>query len=121
MRSKAPFAPGWAAFVGVNMQSSVDMTFNSYPDTRIWNNRVAALAGSSRSTGNLALSAGQAISEAAIFGRQIDYRALEFLVRARATKERGDDLEAVVSADLQRYRSIAGFGRPMTARSEEHT
>ena len=31
----------------------------SYPDPRIWNNRVAALAGSARSTGNLGIAAGQ--------------------------------------------------------------
>lgn len=97
------------------------MTFTNYPDTRIWNNRVAALAGTARSTGNLATSAGQAISEAAIFGRQIDYRALEFLVRARAAKERGEDLAAMVWADLERHRSIAGFGRPITSKDERMT
>ena len=36
----------------------------SYPDARIWNNRVAALAGSARSTGNLGVSAALAVSEA---------------------------------------------------------
>ena len=51
--------------------------YTSYPDARIWNNRVAALAGSARSTGNLAISAALAASEAAIFGRGIDLRASE--------------------------------------------
>jgi len=32
-------------------------THTSYPDSRIWNNRVAALAGSTRSTGNLGMTA----------------------------------------------------------------
>lgn len=94
------------------------LAYTSYPDARIWNNRVAALAGSARSTGNLAISAAQAVSEAAIFGRQIDYRALDFLARARAVKERGGDLAELVAADLASYRSIAGFGRPLTARDE---
>jgi hypothetical protein len=94
------------------------MVFTSYPDTRLWNNRVAALAGSARSTGNLAMSAAQAVSEAAIFGRQIDYRALDFLTRARAVKERGEDLSEFVSIDLASHRSIAGFGRPITAKDE---
>jgi hypothetical protein len=94
------------------------MTYTSYPDSRIWNNRVAALAGSARSTGNLAISAAQAVSEAAIFGRQIDYRALDFLTRARAAKERGENLAEFVVADLARYRSVAGFGRPLTAKDE---
>ncbi len=48
--------------------------YTSYPDARIWNNRVAALAGSTRSTGNLAISAALAVSEGAIFGRGIDMR-----------------------------------------------
>jgi len=94
------------------------MTFTSYPDTRIWNNRVTALTGSARSTGNLAVSAGQAVSEAAIFGRQIDYRALDFLARARAAKDAGQSLADFVAADLARHRSIAGYGRPLTAKDE---
>ena len=40
--------------------------WTSYPDARIWNNRVAALAGTTRSTPNLAISAAQAVSEATI-------------------------------------------------------
>lgn len=94
------------------------MTFTSYPDTRIWNNRVAALAGSARSTGGLAASAALAVSEAAIFGRQVDYRALDFLARAKAAKDMGEDLGKFVANDLNQHRSIAGFGRPITASDE---
>ncbi len=43
--------------------------YTSYPDARIWNNRVAALAGSARSNGNLGMSAALAVSEAHIYGR----------------------------------------------------
>jgi hypothetical protein len=88
------------------------LTFTSYPEPRIWNNRVAALAGSVRTTGTLGVAAASAVSEAAIFGRQIDYRALDFLFRARACSEAGGDLEGFVADDLRCHRSIAGFGRP---------
>lgn len=85
----------------------------SYPDARLWNNRVAALAGSARSTGSLGLAAALAVSEAAIFGRQIDLAIADFLVRARSAQAAGSDLAAVVAEELQRERSIAGYGRPV--------
>lgn len=87
-------------------------TYTSYPDTRLWNNRVAALAGSTRSTGNLAMSAALAVSEAAIYGRQIDLRALDFLLRARCA---GDEpaLRDCIQEELRNRRSIAGYGRPL--------
>jgi len=61
----------------------------SYPDARIWNNRVAALAGSARSTGNLGIAAALAVSEASIYGRGIDIRAIEFLTCARKALDNG--------------------------------
>lgn len=93
-------------------------SFTSYPDTRIWNNRVAALAGTARSTGSLGMSAALAVSEAAIFGRQIDYRAIEFLQRARRRVEHGEDLAHVVEEELHLRRSLAGYGRPVASGDE---
>src|SRR5690606_266002 len=40
------------------------------PDPRLWNNRIAALAGTTRSTPALGMSAGMAASDAIIFGFQ---------------------------------------------------
>ena len=57
-------------------------TYTSYPDARLWNNRVAALAGTTRSTGNLGISAAVAISEAHIYGGGVVLRISEFLQRA---------------------------------------
>jgi citrate synthase len=85
----------------------------SYPDARLWNNRVAALAGSARSTGTLALAAALATSEAAIYGRQIDLAVADFLERAQHQVEAGANLENVVREELQRNRSIGGYGRPV--------
>ena len=41
---------------------------SSFPDPRIWNNRVSALAGTARSTGALAAAASVAVTEATIYG-----------------------------------------------------
>lgn len=85
----------------------------SYPDPRLWNNRVAALAGSARSTGILAISAALATSEAAIYGRQIDIAIADFLVRARAAVKAGRPLTEVVAEELRVSRGIGGYGRPV--------
>jgi len=93
-------------------------TYTSYPDARLWNNRVAALAGSVRSSGNLGVSAALAVSEAAIYGRGIDIRAIDFLIRAKKYKASGTAIEPFVRQELAIRRSIAGFGRPLTSADE---
>jgi hypothetical protein len=90
----------------------------SYPDPRIWNNRVAALAGTARSTGNLGMSAAIAVSEASIYGRGIDIRAANFLTRARRSLDEGAALGDCVRAEFDRYRGIAGYGRPIASGDE---
>jgi hypothetical protein len=93
--------------------------YTSYPDGRIWNNRVAALAGSTRSTGNLAISAALAVSEGAIFGRGIDIRASDFLIRTRAEVAAGGELGPWVRRELTERRSLAGYGRPISNQPDE--
>lgn len=93
-------------------------TQTSYPDARIWNNRVAALAGSARSTGNLAIVGASALSEASIYGRGIDIRAIDFLIRTRKHLENGGELTLWVGEELRTRRSIAGYGRPIAAGDE---
>lgn len=88
-------------------------TYTSYPDVRLWNNRVAALAGSSRSTGNLGIAAALAVSEASIYGRGIDMRAIDFLIRTRRKVDEGGDLAECIRQELESQRSIAGYGRPL--------
>lgn len=90
----------------------------SYPDARLWNNRVAALAGSARSTGNLALSAALAVSEASIYGRGIDLRIGKFLINARERVDEGMPLIECVREEIERYRNIAGYGRPIASGDE---
>lgn len=93
-------------------------SYTSYPDARLWNNRVAALAGTARSTGTLGIAAALAVSEAQIYGRGVDLRASEFLIRARTAVEAGADLAALVRAELKQQRGIAGYGRPITSADE---
>lgn len=89
-------------------------TCTSYPDVRIWNNRVAGLAGSSRSSGTLGLAAAMAVSEAAIYGRGIEIRATDFLIRTQQALASGGSLEDCILAEMAAHRSIAGYGRPVT-------
>lgn len=93
-------------------------SYTSYPDARLWNNRVAALAGSARSTGNLGMAAALAVSEASIYGRGIDIRAIDFLIGAQRHAEAGGSLEAFARDELAARRSIAGYGRPLTSADE---
>ena len=92
--------------------------YTSYPDARLWNNRVAALAGTARSTGSLGIAAALAVSEAQIYGRGVDLRAFEFLIRARTQVEVGADLKELVRTELKQQRGIAGYGRPITSGDE---
>ncbi|ADJ28091.1 citrate/2-methylcitrate synthase [Nitrosococcus watsonii] len=91
---------------------------SSYPDPRLWNNRVAALAGTTRSTAALALSAGNAVSEASIYGRRPDIRAIDFLFRIKGQLEAGAEIEELVRKELKKYKIIPGYGRPITRKDE---
>ncbi|MGB7597729.1 MAG: hypothetical protein WBM09_09210 [Gallionella sp.] len=93
-------------------------TYTSYPDVRLWNNRVAGLAGSSRSTGTLGLAAALAVSEASIYGRGSDMRAIDFLIRTRRQMDEGGDLEECIRLELELHRSISGYGRPLVNADE---
>jgi hypothetical protein len=89
----------------------------SYPDVRIWNNRVAGLAGSARSTPTLALAASLAVSEAVIYGGNAFVRGIDFLLQAGKLVEEGQNLANVVHNELK-VRRIYGFGRPINSADE---
>jgi hypothetical protein len=88
-------------------------TYTSYPDARLWNNRVAALAGSVRSSVYLGLAGALAISEASIFGGGVFARCLDFFIDTRRRVEAGDDLNDCLRDELDAHRSIGGYGRPI--------
>lgn len=88
-------------------------TYTSYPDARIWNNRVAALSGSARSTGSLGVSAALAISEAHIYGRGNDIQAISFFIATIKRLAAGDNLADCLQDEMKTHRRIAGYGRPL--------
>lgn len=90
----------------------------SYPDPRLWNNRVSALAGTTRSTASLAMGAANAVSEASIYGRRPDIRAIDFLYRTQASLDEGCALVTLIQDELNRHRTIPGYGRPITRQDE---
>lgn len=89
----------------------------SYPDTRIWNNRVAGLAGSSRSTPALGLAAALAVSEARVYGGGPGLRAIDFFQRAGKAVAGGQELSNFIAEELK-SRYIYGYGRPIDSRDE---
>lgn len=91
------------------------LVYTSYPDARIWNNRVAALGGSARTTPALAISAALAVSEAGIYGGQPGVKAIDFYLRASAALARGGQLSELVAVE----RRIYGFGRPTAELGDE--
>lgn len=92
--------------------------YTSYPDARLWNNRVAALAGTSCSTGTLGIAAALSVSEARIYGGIAEHIAGEFIIRARISVDAGADLKELVRAELKLRRGIAGYGRPIVSADE---
>jgi citrate synthase len=90
----------------------------SFPDPRLWNNRVAALAGTTRSTGSLALAAATAVTEAKIYGARPVFLGAMFLRDIRDRAEAPAELEAFILDKLDSERVLPGFGRPLISADE---
>lgn len=93
-------------------------TYTSFPDPRLWNNRVAALGGTVRTTPTLALTAAAAVSEAALYGQGPSVRAIDFFLRVKAALGKGVELVDFVQEELQRRGKIFGYGRPISGFDE---
>ncbi|HJW23955.1 MAG TPA: hypothetical protein VJ576_03585 [Rhodocyclaceae bacterium] len=90
----------------------------SYPDARIWNNRVVGLAGSARSTPVLGVTAALAVTEARIYGGIGGVRAIDFFQRAGKAVAAGQDLGSFVRQELEAGEYIWGYGRPIDSHDE---
>jgi len=90
----------------------------SFPDPRIWNNRVSALAGTARSTGALAAAASVAVTEATLYGLRPIKGATDFFYRADQRLASGESLESIVDSELKQFRSVYGYGRPLVKADE---
>lgn len=89
----------------------------SYPDSRLWNNRVGALAANARSAPVLGLAAAVATTEAEVYGGGPGIRAIDFFLRAGRAVAEGAALIDVVDAELA-VRWIYGYGRPLNCIDE---
>ena len=85
----------------------------SYPDPGIWPNQAAALGASARTTPSLALMAGLAISEASIYGRRPERKALDFFYRGVAALESGQTIDQIVDREIETRGILFGYGRPL--------
>ncbi len=85
----------------------------SYPDPSIWPNHVTALAGSVRSTASLSLMAGLSISEASVYGRRPDKRAMDFFIRSGKKLDDGLSVAEIIESELKKHKTIYGYGRPL--------
>lgn len=86
----------------------------SYPDPRIWNNRVAALAGTVRTNPAAAVSAALAVSDATIYGGLPIVRSFDFLQKAKQAIAAGSRLEHFIEIALKHDKVIYGYGRAKT-------
>lgn len=85
---------------------------SSYPDPRLWNNRIAAMAGTVRSTCHLAMAGATAVTEASIYGGQPILKIADFLFRTCKQQRRGESLHDLLDTELSQAGRIPGFGRP---------
>ena len=90
----------------------------SYPDSRIWNNGVVALAGTVRSTAQMGIGAASAVSEAEFYGGPPVMKSLDFFLRAKSLKDSGASLADIESAEKNKNKFIYGYGRPVTSNDE---
>jgi citrate synthase len=97
----------------IHLFEGIWTTCTSYPDPRIWNNRVASHAGSARSTAALAISASIAVSEAKIYGGQPVIKSIDFLLKTKIELDRGRLLVNIVTEELTQQRGIPGYARPI--------
>lgn len=89
----------------------------SYPDTRLWNNRVGAIAASARSSSAMGLAASIAVTEAGIYGGGPGIKAIDFFLRAGKAVEEGTSIRDFVFRELA-SRRILGYGRPINSTDE---
>jgi hypothetical protein len=91
---------------------------SSFPDPRLWNNRISSLAATSRSTGSLAISASVAVTEAKIYGTRPVLLGSSFLVELEKIASNDEDIERYIISRLKKERNLPGFGRPIISKDE---
>lgn len=93
-------------------------TVISFPEPRIWCNRVTALGGTARSTGALSITAGIATADASVYGQRPIIRAMDFLLRTQRALDQGAELQEWLKLEIKKYRLVYGYGRPIANQDE---
>jgi hypothetical protein len=101
-----------------NLLESIWVYCTSFPDPRLWNNRVASLAATTRSTAALGVSAGIAVSEATLYGLKPIKGVSDFFLRVQKKLDEDVGLDFILEEEMKINRSIYGYGRPITDSDE---
>jgi len=102
----------------VALVSKVFLLATSFPEPRLWNNRIAALGATVRTTGNLAISAANAASEATIYGCRPIIKAMDMLERSLQATNAGKSLQEFLTSEVKERRVLPGYGRPLVRHDE---
>ncbi|WP_067869096.1 citrate synthase family protein [Neptuniibacter marinus] len=93
----------------------------SWPDSRIWCNQIAALAGSVKTRPVAAISAGIQASDALLYGPGVITPCLKFIQQAREDKNQGQTLFELIQNRQGNNHSLPGFARPIAKGDERVT
>ncbi len=105
----------------ISLIEKIMIIASSFPDPRLWNNRIAALAGTVRSTHTLGISAANSMSETRYFGHRPNIKVIDFLFRADQWREQSGDLREFVLSELEKKQRIPGYGHPLVKHDERIT
>lgn len=89
----------------------------SYPEPRLWPNRIASFAGTTRSTALLGVAGGSAITEAELYGHRAGIKAITYLAKIREKLEKGEHLSNIIKAIG--LKKCFGYGRPVHVKVDE--
>lgn len=90
----------------------------SWPDSRIWCNQMAALAGSAGTKPVAAVSAGIMASDSLLYGPGVIPHCMNFITESVDAKQQGFELKTIVEQQLNRTKTVPGYARPIAKGDE---
>lgn len=90
----------------------------SFPEPRLWPNRIAALSGTTRSSYALGIASATAAVDATVYGLNPNARAFRFIETLKQALLESKPLDSSVLNYLKKHRAVPGFGRPLTKKDE---
>lgn len=102
----------------ITLISKVFLLASSFPEPRLWNNRIAALGATAKSTGSLSISAANAVSEATVFGGRPVIKSMDMIMRSLEATKADICLDQFLLDELKDQRVLSGYGRPVVRADE---